>query len=462
MWRPFKNVRTRLTLWYLLVMALILILNALLATSLYYYNLRRNLDHELEESYELLEDLIQFNANGQIVFDADEGPFIRETWFEIWSADGRLLFSSWPNSSKNLPPFAEQALKADGFHFHSLRLFNNNRLRMMMGKVNIDGRWLFIRLLKSENLLWREIYSFVSILLLTLPLILLVAGLGGYFLSKKLLAPIDQMAESARQIGSESLQKRLPVVNPEDELGNLAIAFNELLDRLETAFVRLRQFTADAAHELRTPLTVIRSLGEVSLQENHDSTYYKEVIGSILEENRRLTRLVDSLLFLSQADAQQIKVQKEELPLFVFLEQTIDFVQPLAEEKRQRILLKGHRQIKIKADADLLREALLNILDNAIKYAPPNSSIVVEIKSDGQQVRISVADQGKGIPQKHREKIFGRFYRVDKARSRALGGSGLGLAIALWAVQVQGGAIEVQDNQPSGAIFTIVLPITLL
>ncbi len=453
-----KNVRARLTLWYLLVFTVILMVYAGLAASLYYINLRRDLDSELQENYEILEDLIGLTPDGSIYFDDDDTPFLRETWFEIWSVRGKLLFSSLPVSSKRLPALKPGRWTEGGFKFRSLKLKNHIRLRVMYGKVNIDGHWLLIRLIKSESALYRALYGFAGILLVALPLVLLIAGAGGYFLSRKLLAPVDKMADSARRIGEQNLHQRLPVSNPDDELGNLAISFNALLNRLEKSFARLKQFTSDAAHELRTPLTAIRSTGEVSLQESHDSQYYRNVIGSILEENRRLTRLIDSLLFLSRADSDKIKVRKEVLPLFLFLEQTVEFIQPLAEEKGQQLLLRGSRKIKVKADRDLLREAMLNILDNAIKYAPPDSSITVEIQQLHNEIRISVADEGPGIPADQIDKIFRRFYRVDKARSRKMGGSGLGLAISRWAIQAQGGRITAQNRPQGGAVFTIILP----
>lgn len=452
-----KNVRARLTLWYLLVFTFILVIYAGLAVSLYYFNLRQDLDQELQENYEILENLIEVTPNGSVYFDEDDALFLREAWFEIWSEKGQLLFSSLPVSSKRLPELHPEQFKTGGFQFRSLSLQNNIHLRVMVGKVNIDGHWLLVRLIKNEQPLWRDLHSFILILLLALPFALIIAGLGGYFLSRKLLRPVDHMADSARKIGEQNLHLRLPVVNPDDELGNLAVTFNELLDRLEKSFARLKQFTSDAAHELRTPLTAIRSTGEVSLQENRDSDYYRNVIGSILEENQRLTRLIDSLLFLSRADSDKIKVRKESLPLYLFLEQTIEFIHPLAEEKNQRIELKGARQIKAKADRDLLREAVLNILDNAIKYSPDGSVILVELGQRNDEVFIAIHDQGPGIPPQERDKIFCRFYRLDKARSRAMGGSGLGLAISRWAIKAQGGRITVENGADGGAIFTIIL-----
>jgi len=453
-----KNVRTRLTLWYVLVFAFILLIYAGFAVSLIYLNLRGNLDQELQEEYEILETIIRINPNGIPFIDEDDASYLRENWFEIWSNDGKKLIESRPFSSKNLPPIPKEVVSAGNFRFRSIEIKNNIHLRVMYGRVNIEGKWLQVRLIKNEEPLWKELYIFAFIMLIALPFSIFIAAGGGYFLSKKLLAPVEQMAESARKISETNLQKRLPVINQNDELGNLAVTFNALLDRLEKSFIRLKQFTSDAAHELRTPLTAIRSTGEVSLQQNRNSAYYRNVIGSILEENVRLTRLIDSLLFLSQADFDRIKLHKTVFGLFEFLGQAIELIQPLAEEKNQTIDLKGDQSIRLKADRDLLREAVLNILDNAIKYAPSDTKITVKIVRNSQNTAISVEDEGRGIPEQEKEKIFQRFYRVDKARSRALGGSGLGLAISLWAVQIQGGTINAHSRGKMGSTFTIVLP----
>ncbi len=457
---PFtpKNVRTRLTLWYVLALTFILLVYAGISITLVYLDLRRNLDHALNEDYEILENLIRVTPDGSVLLDEEDDPYFHERWFEIWSTDGKKLYESRPFTSKSLPAISEKEKATGGFSFRSLKLENDVRVRVMYGKTNIEGKWLFIRLIHFEDRMWNEIRAFAWLMLFALPVAILIAGLGGYFLTKKLLAPVDQMAEKARKISEENLQERLPVINPSDELGNLAKAFNELLERIEKSFTRLKQFTSDAAHELRTPLTAIRSIGEVGLQENKDVSYYRNVIGSILEENRRLTRLVDSLLFLSGADSEKFKPNIRAFQLYPFVEQTIEFIQPLAEEKNQTIHPEGQKDITLRADPGLLKEALLNLLDNAIKYSPAGTDIAVRIARNKKYTTITVTDQGAGIPEEEQEKIFERFYRIDKGRSREMGGSGLGLAIALWTVQIQGGTISVKSKSGFGSSFIISFP----
>ncbi len=456
-WR-LKNVRARLTFWYVLVLFAILLIYAGISITLIFLSLRRNLDHQLEEDYEIVEEYITIRPDGTLKIEAENDPYFHERWFEIWSPEGKLLYRNRPFTGKSLPPFSPKEKLSEGFTFHSLQLPNRARVRMMSGKINIEGRWLYVRLVQSEERLWRELNDFFRLMLIALPIAVVVAGMGGYFLAKRFLAPVDRMAEKARKIGEENLQERLPVLNPDDELGNLANAFNELLERLQKSFIRLKQFTSDAAHELRTPLTAIRSIGEVGLQDRKTAEQYREIIGSMLEENLRLTHLVDNLLFLSRADARTFQLNLESIEISAFVQQTVDLIHPLAEEKNQEIDIEGEKTLTINADRALLKQALLNLLDNAIKYSPEATRILVHFQSDGRNSAIiRVTDQGPGIPPAHQEKIFERFYRVDKGRSREMGGAGLGLAIARWAIQMQGGTITVESREGEGSSFKIIL-----
>jgi heavy metal sensor kinase len=323
----------------------------------------------------------------------------------------------------------------------------------------VGNRRVLLRVAHSEEPLWQEMEEFVSVLLLALPLGLILAGLGGFALARKALAPVDVMAHKAERISAERLNERLPVENPDDELGQLAQAFNATLARLEGAFEQLRRFTADASHELRTPLTAIRSVGEVALQTPKSATEYRDVIGSMLEETDRLTRLVDSLLTLSRADAGHVHVDRAEISLLGLAQEASSLVEVLAEEKRQRISVQGDSTLVVSGDRLILRQALINLIDNAIKYSPTGVEIGVQVhQGKDSQVIVEVIDQGLGVSQEHQSRIFDRFYRVDKARSREWGGAGLGLAIARWAVEAHGGQIVVESAEGVGSTFRVTLP----
>jgi len=299
------------------------------------------------------------------------------------------------------------------------------------------------------------------VLLIGLPLGVLLAGFGGYALARKALAPIDAMTSETQKISAEDLGARLSIKNREDELGRLGAVLNAMLGRLQGAFEQLRRFTADASHELRTPLTAIRSVGEVALQAPKNPAEYRDVIGSMLEEVDRLTRLVESLLVLSRADAGHVQLHRADSSLLSVAEEAASTLEVLAEEKRQKIDVEGSRDLVVSADRLILRQATVNLLDNAIKYSPAESSIVLRVyRGEGKTAILEVIDEGPGIPAEHQPYVFDRFYRVDKARTRDWGGAGLGLSIARWAVEAHGGQISLLHHNGKGTTFRVILPLT--
>jgi signal transduction histidine kinase len=249
----------------------------------------------------------------------------------------------------------------------------------------------------------------------------------------------------------------LPVEDARDELGRMASVINRMLSRLEDAFARLRRFTADASHELRTPLSVIQSVGEVALQEDLDVAACRDRIGSMLEEVGRLSRLVDSLLTLTRADAGAAAVGRKEIDAARLAAQAVEDMRPLAEDKGQTLTLSAEGPVLVRADDETLRLALVNLLDNAVKYSPPSGTIAAGVRIRGGEALIEVTDSGPGIPSEHAERIFDRFYRVDQSRNGQAGGAGLGLAIAKWAVG-EGGRIELETREAGGSTFRIALP----
>jgi heavy metal sensor kinase len=313
---------------------------------------------------------------------------------------------------------------------------------------------------RLEARLRQQLGEVAVVLVLGLPLVVLMAGAGGYLLARRVLAPIDRLASETRRITAERLHERLSVLNPHDEIGRLASAINETFARLESSFAGLRRFTADASHELRTPLAILRGIGEVGLSAPRDPAEYRRAMGDMLEEVDRLTTLVDTLLRLSHADAGTIRLSREVLDLGPIVSDLTASLAMLAEERDQRVLVEAPAGLAVSADRVLLREALMNIVDNAIKYGPRGSAIVVRVQRAGDEAVVTVADEGPGIAPEYRERIFERFFRVDEGRSRTAGGSGLGLAIAKWAVEVNGGRIAVQANPAGGAVFGVVLPLS--
>jgi heavy metal sensor kinase len=302
-----------------------------------------------------------------------------------------------------------------------------------------------------------QLREILVVLVLGLPLTVILAGAGGYLLARRALAPIDHLAAEARRITADRLHERLSVPNDSDEIGRLAAVINETFARLESSFGQLRRFTADASHELRTPLAVMRGIGEMELRETRSAAEYKDAIGSMLEEVDRLTRLVDTLLRLSRGDAGTIRLVPDVVDLGELAREVVSSLGILAEERRQRIQVAVADTIHVSADRLVLREAITNVIDNAIKYSPPASTIEVSVDANADRATLTVADDGPGIPVEHRDLVFDRFYRIDEGRSRASAGTGLGLAIAKWAVEINGGRIALESDGP-GSTFRIVLP----
>jgi signal transduction histidine kinase len=257
-------------------------------------------------------------------------------------------------------------------------------------------------------------------------------------------------------ISAERLTDRLPVHNPDDELGRLASVFNETLARLQTSFEQMRQFTANVSHELRTPLTAIRSVGEVGLRGHRDETVYRGIIGSMLEEADRLASLVDRLLTLSRAETgQAAPLARQPLDLRALAEDVVGHLSVLAEEKRQTIGVEGAEATGV-ADRLVLRQAVINLVDNAIKYSPVGGQIQVRVAQTPKDALIDIVDSGPGIPAEARGRIFDRFYRVEDGGPTH--GAGLGLSIAKGAVEANGGRLTLETSGATGSTFRIAIP----
>jgi heavy metal sensor kinase len=459
-WRP-HSVRVQLTLWYTVALTVVLVLYAGGVFAFLRHSLSTELDRRLHEDFEVAEQMLERTADGGIRWRADghhhEEDAGDEGWLEVWSPEGQLLYrrAAFEGAGENT---LVSILPRERSGYTSVTLPGNVPVRILSEPYVVDGAPVMIRVARSEARLRHELGELLLVLGLGFPVAVGVAAFGGYALARRALAPVGRMADRARMITAERLGERLPVINPDDELGQLAVVFNDTFARLERSFEQLRRFTADASHELRTPLTAIRSVGEVGLRERRDEKTYREIIGSMLEEADRLGRLVDSLLTLSRADAGQVKLTLERIDLAELACEVANHLGVLAEEKRQHVSVETAGPVYATVDRLVLRQAIINLVDNAIKYSPEGGSvrIIVQDSPDGPTLR--VIDTGPGITSEHQERIFDRFYRVDKARSRELGGTGLGLAIARWAVEVQGGRIELESEEGKGSTFRIILP----
>jgi heavy metal sensor kinase len=332
------------------------------------------------------------------------------------------------------------------------------RWRTLTAPVTVGGYSVWLRVSRSEERVLGQLWEVLVVLVLGLPLIVALAGVGGYILARRALHPIDQLAMEARRITAEQLHQRLSVPDQQDEIGRLAAVINGTLARLEASFDQLKRFTADASHELRTPLAVVRGIGEAAVAERRTQPEYEEAIGSILEEVDRMSSLVDTLLRLSRGDAGTIRLTHEPTDLGELAKDAASSLGILAEERHQTIDVSDNDGVVVPVDRLVLREAVTNVLDNAIRYSPHGTTVGIRVERVDDRVVIAVTDQGPGVSPEHRERIFERFFRVDPSRTRNGGGAGLGLAIAKWAVEVHGGQLTVHDRPHGGSEFRIALP----
>jgi heavy metal sensor kinase len=279
------------------------------------------------------------------------------------------------------------------------------------------------------------------------------------FLAGRALAPIDELTRVARQMSAEDLSQRLDIKLPDDEVGRLAQTFNQMIARLDEAFRRQRQFTADASHELRTPLTAIKGQTEVALQRDRSSEDYREVLRVINGEVDRMIRLVGSLLALARADAGQMPIAREPVELGRILTDAAEQVSPAAAAKGIDLELRPGPEITFVADEDLLLQLALNLLDNAVKYTPEHEFIGISWAIENGDAVFRITDTGLGIAPEHLHQVFGRFYRVDQSRSQANGGAGLGLSICRWITEAHGGSLTVESTPKRGSTFTVRLPL---
>jgi heavy metal sensor kinase len=293
----------------------------------------------------------------------------------------------------------------------------------------------------------------------SIPPALLLATAGGLFLAGRALMPIDRITRAAERIGAENLSRRLEVPPTRDEVARLAATLNGMIARLDASFARQRQFTADASHELRTPLAIIRSQAEVTLSRARTAREYREALDNIAADADRMSALVGDLLTLARADAGEERLALEPVPLGELVAGVVEQLRPLASARDVALERSGEESGPIvRGDQTRLTQLALNVVENAIKYSPGGRVEVGLSRADGS-ARLVVSDTGIGIPAEHLPHLFERFYRVDKARSRAEGGSGLGLAICAWIAGAHGGAIQVESVPGGGSVFTVVLPL---
>lgn len=332
--------------------------------------------------------------------------------------------------------------------------FRQSNTRIFMKSLNGNLITAAIPLDRVEEAKWQLLRMFY----VAVPFVLVLSFAVGWWLTKMSLQPIEMIIRKVNEINSFDMKSRLPVTGSGDEIDRLSSTLNNVLNRLEKSFRQVKRFTSDASHELRTPLTIMRGELELALQKRKSAEEYEYIIASSLEEVNRLTNVAETLLELSKADSGQVTLDFSESNISNIIRDIAEDAEILASEKKISVCTDIMPDIHIKIDPVRIYQAVLNIVDNAIKYTPASGQIGIALKSNVSSVSIIIHDSGIGISRDKLPHIFDRFYRIDESRSAEVKGLGLGLSISQWIVSAHNGSIDVKSRPGSGSEFNIYLP----
>ena len=473
----FNSVRIRLTAWYTAAMSLVLVALAIATYSIIKEDVVRRADAQAMELADTFLSTVNAEMGDASKPDSlDDGVAaaiaehrFRDVIFAVFDPQGVLIgasdaFQDDRHTARITRLDITSALRpwlSNTNRFQYVR-FAGHHFRSYVRHFSFDGQPATLVVLQSLHRQNEFLATLAATFWVVIPLTIILAGFGGYLFARRSLAPVVAMSGQASRIGAENLESRLTVSNRHDELGQLAISFNELLDRLSASFDRQKRFVADASHELRTPVAILCGETEVTLgKEGRSEQEYRESLAIFGAEAKRLKHIVEDLFTLARADAGQYPLTRTDFYLDELAGECVRNVRTLAAAKNITLACDCPQESLINADETLLRRMLLNLLDNAIKYTPAGGSACVRCAEQDGFYRLSVHDSGPGIPADLQAKIFERFFRADKARSRANsdgGGAGLGLSIASWIASVHGGKLELTHSGPEGSIFTASLP----
>jgi heavy metal sensor kinase len=460
-----NSVRIRLTLWYIAVMTGVLIALALATYVILKKNAIRRTDAaavEQADSFMKTVDAEVHDAAGSETLREGLNAAIsehrfRDTLFFVLDQSGNLLASSSDFSDR-----VRSALLEINEERQTLRTVHLGKrsYRCYVRPFSVERKDCTLFVLQSLHPQEEFLETVTGTFAVIIPLAVLLAGVGGYFMARRSLSPVTAMGLQAGQISADNLHARLPVQNPRDELGQLALTFNHLLDRLDLAFEQQRRFVADASHELRTPVAILCGESDVTLsQASRSLEEYRESLTILHGEALRLKHIVEDLFTLARADAGQHPLVLSDFYLDELVGESVRNMRTLASAKQIALHCEAHKEMPIRADEPLLRRMFMNLLDNAIKYTVGGGEVYVICDEADSSYRVVVRDSGEGIPSELQPRVFERFFRADKVRSRSEngGGAGLGLSISLWIAQAHGGRLELTDSGPSGTTFTVLL-----
>jgi len=460
----FHSVRTRLTLWYAAVLALSLIAFAVLVYSVAAASSHARQDESLKSTaqtvasayVEEFEEQHSLALAGEVVLTELVFP---NRYVQVTDNNGRPVASSknLAGTVVNVPANVLTTAREQG-----LGVVTVNDLRVAVVPLTSEVGLGYAMVAEPLSVVDDGLHALQRSFIAGVPIVLLLATAGGYFVARRSLAAIDSMSLQTQRITAQHLSSRLDVSNPRDELGRLATTINELLTRLEASFTEQQRFIADASHELRTPLAVLRGETEVALDKTRAVDEYKESLALIKDEAERLSRIVEDLFMLARHPIDTpATLMSSPFSLNDAVRDCVRAAQVLAFGKDLDLkLVETSHDLELDGDQELIKRMLLNLLDNAVKYTPEGGEIFVTLVRQNGNAMLAVRDTGIGIREADQLHVFDRFYRVDKARSRSYGGAGLGLSIVSWIVEAHRGTITVKSTPNQGSEFLVELPLS--
>ncbi len=460
----FRGIRVRLTLWYLAI--LVLGLGALSMGS--WFAMRASffqaIDHGLEDRIKGVEKFMNEQiASLTLVEIRDEfrehsvlGP--GGDLFQVCNQRGEWLYRSLPLENNRTPIRTPDQLGESGLR--ETLTVQKIPVRFSSRRIVVRGEPYTVQVATPLPEFYDALAKFSTILLLSVPILILLASAGGYWISTRALRPVEEIREKAESISIRNLSEKLTIPDSGDELQRLSETLNDMLARLSDSVQRMSQFTADASHELRAPISLIRTTAELALQRSGLTPELTQDLKQVVAEAGRTSHLMDSLLLLARADTGEDGLHKEITDWSLSVQEAVEQASSAAKAKNITISLSTPEQpLAVVGDLEALRRLAFILLDNAIKYSPESSAVRVTMTTERSQGFLSVADSGIGISAEDREHVFDRFWRADKARSRGLGGAGLGLSIAKWIVDRHQGTIHLSSETGSGTTFEVQIPL---
>lgn len=459
--RPFP-MRLRLTLWYGALLSAGLLGFSLFMVATLRHAMRHTVDRQLLDHMAAIRTIVAEDENQReaaLQHDLDEDVELAPdlTLLEIWDDSGRAVYRSAAMNRMQVPEGVPQVTQSP-----QTRPSRRHPLRVLVRRVATPSHNYVVLVAIPIHDFLDAIDQVVRTLWIAVPVLLLLAVAGGYWIASRALAPVRGMIAAANSIHPGDISTRLKLPAADDELRQLALTLNRMLDRLQAGFERVTRFTADASHELRTPIALLRTRTELLLRRERAPQEYRSALEQNLDELEKTSGLLEELMVLARADAGAESLHFTSLDFALLVRDVAAIMQPLAQAKQLAWLVSvPESPVILHGDETSLRRLLLVLLDNAVKYTAAQGAIEIVLRTHEKQATLEVRDTGIGISEHDMPHIFERFYRADRARTRTAGGAGLGLSIGKWIVQQHGGTMTAQSSLMQGSVFYVTLPTSL-